>query len=284
MPAFLERIIGVVLTLVAGIGLIVNIAALVFLPGLEATIQAQLANTVTVLNSTLVTTTQGMDVVTLSLDNAQDTLGAVEGTTRSVGVTLADTIPAVGAVSDLAENSLPDTIAGTREAMQVAADSAAGIDVVLAALADVNILGAGLGITYDPETSLAASLNRVNESLEPLESSFDEIATSLSTAEGNLQEVNVQITGVADSLAQFDSTVDQAKDVTAQYKNVIVQQQQVLQTVETQVLPGVRYGLWAIMALLGWLAVAQLGLLAQGLEMIGRSGRRMANKPVGDLE
>lgn len=283
MPAILERIIGIVLTLTAAIGLVLNIGALIFIPGIEATAQTSIRDTIMVLDTTLTTTTEGLDVVTESLDNAQTTLTAVADTTRTVGITINDTRPAVQVVRDLSATALPQTIAGTRSALQVASASAAGIDAVLLSLAGLNVFGAELGVEYDPDTSLAASLTEVDASLAPLESSFTDISTSLETADGNLAEVNTQITSVADSLGQFDATITQAKTVTAQYRTVVAQQQQVLRTLETQILPGVTWGVRGIIALLIWLAVAQLGLLAQGIEMIGRSGRRMDHKPVGDL-
>lgn len=283
MPAILERIIGIVLAITAAVGLVLNIGALIFIPGIEATAQTSIRNTITVLDTTLTTTTDGLDVVTGSLDNAQSTLSAVADTTRTVGRTINDTRPAVQVVRDLSATALPQTIAGTRSALQVASASAAGIDAVLLSLAGLNILGTSIGIEYDPETSLSTSLTEVDASLAPLEDSFTDMAISLETADGNLADVNTQIIRVADSLGQFDTTITQAKNVTAQYRTVVAQQQQVVQTLETQVLPGVTWGIRGVMALLIWLAVAQLGLLAQGIEMIGRSGRRMDNKPVGDL-
>ncbi len=283
MPAILERIIGIVLAITAAVGLVMNIGALIFIPGIEQTAKLSINNTITVLDTTLTTTTDGLDVVTGSLDSAQTTLSAVEDTTRTVARTINDTRPAVQVVRDLSADALPQTISGTRSALQVASASAAGIDTVLLALADINILGTTIGVEYNPETSLSSSLAEVDASLALLEESFTDISTSLETADGNLADVNTQITGVADSLALFDVTIAQAKNVTAQYRNVVAQQQQVMETLETQVLPGVTWGVRGVMALLIWLAVAQLGLLAQGIEMIGRSGRRMDNKPVGDL-
>jgi hypothetical protein len=284
MPALLERIIGIVLTIAATLGLVLNVAALIFLPGVEQAATATIASTLGVVDSSLTTTTQALDVATGALDNTQGSLVAVEGTTRAIAQTVDDTRPVISVVSDLTATSLPQTISGTRGALQVAANSAAGIDLVLASLASVNILGADLGLPeYDPETSLSASLAEVDASLAPLEDSFGDIAVSLAATDGNLAEVNTQMVAVADSLAQFDGTITDAKSVTTQYKTVVVQQQQVLQTLNTQIPVAVLWGVRGFMVLLAYLLIAQIGLLAQGLEMIGRSGRRLAGKPVGEL-
>lgn len=285
MPALLERIIGIVLTLAATVGLILNVAALIFLPNIEQTAAQTIGSTLTVVDSSIATTTQALDVATGALDNTQIALDSVEGTTRAVAQTVDDTRPVIQVVSDLTSTSLPQTIAGTRSALDVAAASATSIDVVLASLSAVNILGADLGLPdYDPETSLSASLTEINDNLAPLEESFGDIAVSLETADGNLSTVNTQMVAVADSLGNFDTTITDAKNVTGQYKVVLVQQQQVLQTLNTQIPISVTWGVRGVMVLLAYLLIAQIGLLSQGLEMIGRSGRRMAGKPVGELE
>jgi hypothetical protein len=285
MPAILERIIGIILTLAATIGLVLNIAALVFLPTIEQTAALTIGNTLTVVDSSLVTTTQALDVATGALDNTQISLDSVEGTTRAVAVTLNDTRPVIQEVSNLTANSLPQTIAGTRNALEVAATSAEAIDAVLLGLGAVNVLGVDLGLpAYDPQTSLSASLAEINDSLAPLENSFDNVSLSLALADNNLGEVNTQMVAVADSLGNFDTTITDAKAVTGQYKVVLVQQQQVLQTLNNQIPLAVTWGIRGFMVLLAYLVIAQVGLLSQGLEMIGRSGRRMAGKPVGELE
>jgi len=285
MPALLERIVGIILTLAATIGLVLNVAALVFLPTIEQSAVLTIGNTFTVVDSSLVTTTQAMDVATGALENTQVSLDAIEGTTRSVAQTVADTRPVLQQVSDLTSTALPQTISGTRGALQVAATSATAIDAVLAGLSAVNIFGADLGLPeYNPETSLAASLSEVDASLAPLEDSFNNVALSLQIADNNLADVNTEMVAVADSLRNFDSTITDAKTVTGQYKVVIVQQQQVLQTLNTQIPVAVTWGVRGVMVLLAYLVIAQVGLLSQGIEMIGRSGRRMAGKPVGELE
>lgn len=285
MPAILERIIGIILTLAATVGLVLNVAALVFLPTIEQSAALTIANTLTVVDSSLVTTTDALDVATGALDNTQIALDSVEGTTRAVALTVNDTRPVIQVVSDLTATSLPQTIAGTRSALEVAAASATSIDVILASLGAVNVAGFDLGLPeYDPETSLSASLTEINDNLAPLEDSFSDIAVSLETADGNLSTVNTQMVAVADSLSNFDTTITDAKTVTGQYKIVLVQQQQVLQTLNTQIPVAVTWGVRGVMVLLAYLLIAQVGLLSQGIEMIGRSGRRMAGKPVGELE
>lgn len=285
MPAILERIIGIILTLAATVGLVLNVAALVFLPGIEQSAAQTISNTLTVVDSSLVTTTDALDVATGALDNTQTALDSVEGTTRAVAVTVNDTRPVIQVVSDLTATSLPQTIAGTRSALDVAAASATSIDVILASLGAVNVAGFDLGLPeYDPETSLASSLTEINDNLAPLEDSFSDIAVSLETADGNLSTVNTQMVAVADSLSNFDTTITDAKTVTGQYKIVLVQQQQVLQTLNTQIPVAVTWGVRGVMVLLAYLLIAQVGLLSQGIEMIGRSGRRLAGKPVGELE
>jgi hypothetical protein len=283
MPPMMERVLGIILTLAAIFGLILNVAALIFLPAIEQSAVQTIGNTLFVVDNSLVTTTQALDVATGALDNTQVSMTAIENTTRAVAQTVDDTRPVIQVVSDLTANALPQTISGTRGALQVAANSAAGIDAVLAALGSINILGTDLGLPeYDPDTSLSASLQEVENSLEPLEDSFDDIAISLATADGNLAAVNTQMVGVADSLASFDTTITDAKLVTDQYKTVIVQQQGVLLTLNSQVPLAVTWGIRGVMILLAYLLIAQMGLLSQGVEMIWRSGTRMNKDPHDD--
>lgn len=271
MPPLLERLIGIALIVGAALGLLFNIAGLVLVPRLSATVRDGAVTTLATLDSTLATTAEGLVVVDSSLDNAQETVDALTATTRGVAQTVEDTTPLFDTMIDLSGEALPTTIATTQLSLLGAAEGMQTIEVLLGTLNAVPLLGLP---RYNPPAPMYESLVNVSTSLEPLASSFTQIESDMATARENLDTVNQEITTLANTLDQVDTTIEDARTVTGQYQDVIEQQRAVVNSLQGNLDTGIHWAGLAISMLLVWLAIAQVGLLSQGFEMVARSGRK----------
>lgn len=271
MSPLLERVIGLALILGAVAGLILNLAGLVFIPRVAQSVRQGTVETLTVLDGTLNTTAEGLAVVTTSLDNASLTMEAVSTTTRDVAQTVEDTAPLLDTFATLTGDELPRTIATTQLSLAAAQEGTQSIEVLLSTLNAVPLLGLPL---YNPPVPLYQSLASVSASLEPLAASFVEVEESLRVAGSNLEEVEVGITTLANNLDRIDRSIADAKSVTEQYQQVVEDQQAVVARLQANLEPAITWGSRAVAMLLVWLAIAQVGLLSQGIEMVSRSRRR----------
>ncbi len=275
MSPFLQRLAGIMLVIASLIGLVVNIAALLFILPLEQQIVRGTEETLEILDHTLSTTSAGLTIVDISLDNAAVTMGSVETTTRSMGRTISDTIPLIDTVATLTGEELPASIKATQRSLDAAGVGAQAIDRVLMSLNTLAFLQGGTA--YSPPQPLHQSLANVSDSLDPLPSSFIEMQESLVLAGSNLTEVQGEVHTLANNLGQIDDTIRQAQLVNNDYRDVAKQLQGVIDNLRANVATWLRWVSIAIGVLLVWLIVAQIGLLSQGIEMIGRSRKQLTN-------
>jgi hypothetical protein len=268
MGPILERVIGIILIVAAAFGLLLTLTGLILLPRVENAAQDRAQETLTVLNGTLTTTSNALDVVDQTLDDATVTMVTVELTTRDVSRALSDTIPLLDTMAGIAGEELPTSVAATRLSLESAQDAAVAVEGVLFALNQIPLLRAPL---YDPEVPLATTLGTVATSLETLPESLIEIETSIETASGNLGQVGSNVTTLADNLDDIALSVTEAKSVTTQYQTVVREQQAIVTDLQANIDTWITWSARVFALVLLWLAVAQVGLLTQGIDMVIRS-------------
>lgn len=268
MNPWIERLLGYTLTIAAAVGLVANLAALLFVPKWAGDANRTLVSNLTLFDQTLTTTAQALDVVEGTLKDVDGTLEAVKETALQVSDSLSDTIPLVESVGAVTGQELPDAIDSTQKSLATAQVGASGIDSVLSTL---SFLG---GTRYNPEISLASSLGQISQDLEPLKESLQEIESNVKVAGENLVDVQQDIAKLNRTLSQFDDNLADARAVNLQYQEVVETQQAVVRDL-LQTLPGwITWGGRAFAAVLLWLVVVQFGMLTQGLELIARGRRR----------
>ncbi|MGH2544829.1 MAG: hypothetical protein ACRDIB_18720 [Ardenticatenaceae bacterium] len=268
MRLILERAIGVLLILAATFGLILNILGFVYLPRVENAAQERVQETLTLLNGTLSTTGSALTVIDQSLEEAVATMDIVEVTTRDVSQALADTEPLLETMANIAGEELPASVAATQLSLEAAQEGAVAVEGVLFALNSIPLLQAPL---YDPQVPLATTLSAVVTSLEPLPESLNEIEASMEIARANLGQVRQNVTTLANNSDRITSTIDEAKEVTRQYQQVVRQQQSIVADLQANVATWITWAARVFALILIWLAIAQIGLLSQGIEMVSRS-------------
>lgn len=271
MNPLAERIIGIALVIAAVLGLIFNIAGLVLVPRFERAVLQSTTNTLAIWEGTLETTDSGLVILDASLDNTIATMNSVEATTRGVARTVEDTSPLLETLATLTGEELPATVEQTQLSLAAAQDGIATLELLLFTLGEIPLLNLPL---YNPPVPLTESLAEVSGSLTPMVDSFQEIERSVTEAETNLGLVQEEIDTLANNLNQIDRTIVDAKGVVSQYKQVVSDQREVIGTLRQSALPGITWGSRILSMILLWLAIAQVGLLSQGLEMIGRSRKR----------
>ncbi len=271
MTAFIERVVGIVLILGALAGLVVNIAGLTFVPRVEEQVQTVVQKALNDFNNTLTTISTSLTVVNRSLENAEKTLDVAVTTTHNVAKAVDDTIPLLDTVSDLTGKELPGIVSSTQNSLAAAEQGAQTVELLLNTLNTIPLLNIP---PYNPPVPLNESLNNISASLEPLGDSFSQIEANLKDGSESITQVTDDINQLADTLAEVDNTLIEAKGVNREFQKALDQQKEIIDTIQTNIEPAILWSSRAVSLVLIWLVIAQLGLLWQGFEMVGRSRRR----------
>lgn len=271
MTAFIERVVGMVLILGALAGLVVNIAGLTFVPRVEEQVQTVVEKTLNDFNNTLTTISTSLKVVDSSLENAEKTLEVAVTTTHDVAKAVDDTVPLLNTIGNLTGKELPSIVSSTQDSLAAAEQGAVTVELLLNTLNTIPLLNIP---PYNPPVPLNQSLNNISASLEPLGDSFSQIESNLKDGSQSIEQVTADIDQLADTLAEVDNTLSEAKGVSIQFQKALDQQKEIINTLQTNIEPAIMWTSRAVSLVLIWLVIAQLGLLWQGFEMVGRSRRR----------
>ncbi len=262
MRTTLSRTLGALLVVAAVGGLVFSILGLVGTWRYKESITNTLLSNIKLVNDTLETTIEGLQVTQKSLDEASTSMDALKGTLDTATQTLKSTQPVIDSIADLMAQDLPETIRATQSSLDAAQESAKVIDSVLQGLSFL--------IDYNPEMPL-------NEALEKVSASMDDLPEALVGMEDDLRETSRNLEVAQSDLALIIEAVEQIDDSLQDYKSVMVSYHTSLSSVQKQVetlqdrLPKlVNWTAWGLTAFLAWMSIAQLGLLTQGWELWSR--------------
>lgn len=257
---------GWVLIIAALGGLGISIFGINRLWSAEQALKKNLDETLALLETTLAATQDGLAAADDSLEQAQTAVDTLVATINSTGETVEDTIPLLEALNQVTNEDLPTTITTTQQALESAQASARVIDSTLILITSIPFLPVE---PYDTEQPLGEALEEVSASLDPLQSSLTAMSASLEAAQSNLTEIENSLGEIAGGIENLNTSIAEAQDVTVAYQVVLETLDRQVETSRKQLPDTLDRLAWFITAALGWLALAQLGLLMQGVEMLG---------------
>ena len=261
-----RQIIGYALLAAAVIGILFSIFGLITVWRMRGPILTSLTDTLNLLDSTLQATAEGLVIAEDSLDQITAAVNSLEDTILATGRTIEDTTELVDTLAGFFGDELPDTITATQTSLLSAQSSARVIDSTLRALTNIPILPVPL---YNPPVPLQDSLQGVSDSLDPLQSTFESLEASLRSSRGNLILIEAEFDIIARQIRAINASLSDARSVISDYQEVVADLQARLDAAQ-QGLPGwISTLTWFITFLFVWLAVTQVGLFVQGLEMLG---------------
>ncbi len=275
MKPIFSRITGLALIIAAVMGLGLSLAGLIFLGRFSSRISTNLLSTLEYLDRALAITSDGLETAESSLKAADSALGSLVSTLDGVNESLQGMDPTLTALSTLLGKGLPETIKATQDSLDSAQTSAKNIDNVLTSLSRIPFLGT---LVYNPEVPLNETLGDISDSLDAIPRSLRDAKSGLDTADKNLATITSDLGNVAQSTDQIDLSIADALLVIDEYQTLVADMQKRTKDLR-QELPGqLRLATLAAALLLIWLAITQIGLLAQGVEFLAR-GRKPLKQP-----
>lgn len=263
----LARWIGVTLIVAGSLGLLLSLSGLIFVTIAGSAAEGALSRELDIFDQALTTTSDGLAIADSTLANSRNTLAALSATLDQATTAITETQPMLASLEELTGEGLPATIGSTRQALASAQATAQIVDRALSAAAI-------FGVPYNPEVPLGVAIGQVSDSLADLPADLEEVSVGLGTANDNvgqlaseLKQVSAEITTIARSVGEASAVVEQYQGVVDDLRGEIA---------------AIREGapLWIMLVRLGltllliWLGLAQVGLLSQGWERLGRGGAR----------
>lgn len=257
------RLVGGSLIATALLGVLISFAGMIVVAQAGTTAQQALIRELMTLDRALVATGEGLTIAGSALTDVEGTLGSLSATLVSATNAISETQPTLATIGELTGTSLPQTIRETQVALESAQTAAISAEDVLGSLRF-------LGVRYSPEVPMGDAIGRVETSLADVPDDLIEVAAGLDTASANLEQLTGNLAEVATGIDAIAASVDEATGVVEQYQEIVGDLRTEVASIG-EALPGwislARWGLWLVLV---WMALAQIGLLAQGWELLRR--------------
>lgn len=262
MKRFINPTLGVAFIIAAIGGIIFSLAGIAgtwyFKPRFEETLTGYL----TLLDDTLQTTSEGLQIAHRSLVQSIDSMADLQQTIGATADTLDATTPLLDTLASLSDEDLPRTLETAQTSLRSAQESARIIDRVLGALAILP------GIDYDPEVPLGDALQQVSTSLDAIFPSLESMHTSLETATDNMEIIQADIGLIAIDVANIQTNLEEGRGVVEQYQELVADLAQRVDQARDRVPFQVTVAAWVLTFALLWSFFTQLGLLVQGFTLV----------------
>lgn len=258
---------GIALIIAGVVGLVLSVGGLIVLPRLERQVEAVAVEQLEIVERALATTLDGLITAETSLVQAAEAIDTLEGIMVDVGYAINDTVPIIDTAAELLGEQLPTTIEATQETLTSVATSAQLVDDILGVISVVPFLGLE---RYSPDVSLYQGFKDVSDGLDGIPELLITAQEGLSAGTDSLQDVEKGFAAMAQSIGETGTSLESAQSVLNDYQQIVGDLDSTLSSVRES-LPGwLRTLRWGLTLVLIWLGVAQIGLITQGWELLGR--------------
>jgi hypothetical protein len=261
----LRRLFGLLLIIAAVAGFIFSVVGLFEIWRYRPVATQKVVDTLALFDQALNTTQDGFAIVGQVVQTTTVDIASLQTTIQVLAHTIHDTNPMFDSLTSLTGVDFPAALAATQTSLASAQSSALLIDNVLATLTSIPFLQVA---AYKPDVPLHTALAQVSNSLDSLTPALAMINTSLVNGKTNLGVIEIDLNkisettqGISTALGSAQTAIDQYKTVTAQFKEQIEAMQRLAPGWLTTIT-------WVLTFILGWLLIAQVGLGAQGLDML----------------
>ena len=256
------RITGSLLIFAAILGLVISLSGLavtwIYKPAITESLQGSLS----LIGNSLAATAEGMDLIQQSLQTLEASVASIESTMSTASKTIEDTLPMMVTMATLLDEELPTTVGAVQTSLNSAYETAQVIDSVLTALTFLN------RDMYNPEVHLHISLANISESMNALPVSFSSMAENIEDTKHNMQVIQVDFVLMQDAVRQIGNSINQYEQIINDYRTTLDRVQTEIEQLNARISTTITLIALGMTFFLIWMAIAQLGLLYQGMELL----------------
>lgn len=275
MKNLVYKVLGFSLLVAAVIGILVSLAGLIVIIRVQKQATVSLTSMLELLDSTLTTTENGFEVADNAFADAIDALESLQMTVDSVEVVMGKTLPTLDSISELIGTKLPSTIRSTRGALNVAQTAAKNVDNFLTTLSSIPIIGT---VIYNPETPLNQTISKVSDSLKDTPEMLKSSQENIDQMSVSLGDIQTEMKGISDNVRSITSSVEEARAVLQDYQESVKSIHNEVNRIQEKLPTWMRLLTAGFTLIFIWLALAQVAIAMQGLELLAR-GKPAPEKP-----
>jgi hypothetical protein len=275
----LKRLLGLLLVITAAAAFIFSVVGLFEIWGYQPGVTQTVNDTLVTLDQTLTTTQDGLTVMDQVVQTTTVDAASLQTVIQALAQTIHGTNPMLDSLSSLTSKDFPAAVDATQTSLASAQSSALLIDNVLTSLTSIPFLPMA---AYKPDVPLHTALAQVSTSLNSLKPALATINSSLVNGKTNLGVVEGELNKMAETMSGISITLGSAQTIISQYQTTTTKLKERVEAIQSAAPAWITTITWILTFLLAWLLVAQLGLCAQGLEML--RARPQPQKDLGLLE
>jgi len=262
MTKIFRKIFGLLLILAAIMGFLLSIIGMISINHYKPLFTANLINNLETINSSLETTAQGLIETQNSLNTSLVAVISLQNTINTTANTINASEPMLDTLIIMMDEELPDTIQATQTSFETAQASAKVIDSVLRALSFLP------GISYNPKTPLHEALADVSMSLDGIPESLTGMTDSIEDTRHNLQIIQVDLILMKDTIRQIENSLSSYEEILEQYQTSLSSFKKQISDLQKKIPDILNTASWISYSFLIWMAIAQIGLMTQGWELL----------------
>lgn len=266
MKRFLARLTGLLLILDALLGFGLSVAGLVVIWTSQSTVLTRVTSTMDTIEMTVAATTNMLDVVNTTLDQAGANIQAIEASLIDVTAALSTASNVADTVGTMIGEDFTRVIAETQTSLDSVETSAKLIDDTLRIVSAVPFIGA----RYRPEIPLQETISAVNLSLDELPASFAVVQSELEQTSTSVDNIQRDLDNLSMTIGEIETSLTEAKVVLEQYRTVVQILEQKIASLEANLPRWLDYASWSLTIGLIWLLFAQIPIFLVGLALITR--------------
>lgn len=275
MKNLVYKVLGFSLLVAAVIGILVSLAGLIVIIRVQKQATVSLTSMLELLDSTLTTTENGFEVADNAFADSIDALESLQTTVDSVEVVMGKTLPTLDSISELIGTKLPSTIRSTRGALNVAQTAAKNVDNFLTTLSSIPIIGT---VIYNPETPLNQTISKVSDSLKDTPEMLKSSQENIDQMSVSLGDIQTEMKGISGNVRSITSSVEEARAVLQDYQESVKSIHNEVNRIQEKLPTWMRLLTAGFTLIFIWLALAQVAIAMQGLELLAR-GKPAPEKP-----
>jgi uncharacterized phage infection (PIP) family protein YhgE len=200
-----------------------------------------------------------------------------------------ETQPVVSEVNEMMGKTLPETVDAASASLTSASQAASSLESTIQSLDTFRMVMSGTpflsafvpsdAAPYNPDESMADSLNRLAISIENMPKQFEEMAAGMDKADDNLALIQANLDTMSSSVALISSSLGQYRDMISRSESSMTSLQSILTTVQNNSSRIITGATIALALFLFWLLAAQIVIFSQGLELYRGTAGHMEGGP-----
>jgi uncharacterized phage infection (PIP) family protein YhgE len=264
MKKFFNRITGFLLVLAAIIGLAFSLAGIAGIWVVKNQVTSGIVSGLDLIIDSLNSTGRGLTIIQESFSTMTPSITSVQDTLNTGANTIETAKPLLNSMETLLDKNLPDTIAAVQTSLDTAYDSAKIIDSVLRALTIFN------KDSYNPKVPLHEALAQISTNLGDFPQTFADMETSIADTANQADIIQADLKTMAANVSEIQTSLKDYEEQVANYQDSMKATKKQVNTIKALTPRIVDVAVWVLTIFLAWMAIAQLGLLTQGWELLHR--------------